>query len=56
VDDLVFPNKADFDVACHTEGCENIGIVIRVSAIADTPYIVCGPCGIQIEDVTPVGS
>lgn len=55
MDDLVFPDKADFDVTCHTEGCENAEIVIRVSAVADSPHVVCGPCGIQIEDVTPLG-
>lgn len=46
---------ADFDVTCHTEGCENSEIVIRVSAAVDNTYVVCGPCGIQIEDVIAVG-
>ena len=45
----------EFDVTCHTEECENSEIVIRVSAVANAPYVVCGPCGIQIEDVIPVG-
>ena len=52
MDDLVF---AEFDVTCHTAECENSEIVIRISAVADAPYVVCGPCGIQIEDVIPVG-
>jgi hypothetical protein len=46
---------ASFDVTCHTAECENSEITIRVSAVADAPYVVCGPCGIQIEDVTPLG-
>ena len=52
MDDLVF---AEFDVTCHTAECENADIVIRVSAVADAPNVICGPCGIQIEDVIPVG-
>jgi hypothetical protein len=52
MDELIF---AEYDVTCHTAGCENTGITIRVNAVADTPYVVCGPCGIQIEDVIPVG-
>jgi hypothetical protein len=52
MDDLVL---AEFDVTCHSAGCENSDIVIRINAIADSPHIICGPCGIQIEDVIPVG-
>lgn len=47
---------AQFNVTCQTEGCENADITIEVSAVADNPYVVCGPCGVQIEDVIPVGS
>jgi hypothetical protein len=54
VDNFVFPDKAEFDVTCHTAGCENAEITIRVSAVADAPHVVCGPCGIQIEDVNLV--
>jgi len=49
------PEMAEFDVACHTAGCENADIVIRVYASAEAPNVVCGPCGIKIEDVIPVG-
>jgi hypothetical protein len=46
---------AEYNVTCHTAECENAEITILVSAVADAPYVVCGPCGIQIEDVIPVG-
>jgi hypothetical protein len=46
---------AQFNVTCHTEGCENTEITIEVSAVAEAPHVICGPCGIQIEDVVPVG-
>jgi hypothetical protein len=52
VDDLVL---AEFDVICHTTVCENTEITIRVNAVADAPNVICGPCGIQIEDVILVG-
>ena len=52
MDDVTF---AEFDVTCHSAECENSKITIRVNAVADAPYVVCGPCGIQIEDVIPVG-
>ena len=45
---------AEFDVRCHSAGCENENITIRVNAPAELPYIVCGPCGIKIEDVVEV--
>lgn len=51
--DYVF---TEFDVTCHTLGCENAEIIIRVNAVADAPNVQCGPCGIKIEDVIPVGS
>jgi hypothetical protein len=53
MDDVTY---AEFDVTCHTAGCENSEITIRVNAVADAPNVVCGPCGIQIEDVVSVGS
>jgi hypothetical protein len=55
VDNFEMPNMAEFDVTCHSAGCENSDITIRVSAVADSPYVVCGPCGVQIEDVISVG-
>jgi hypothetical protein len=42
------------NVTCHTDGCENKDIVIPFEDPAD--IVICGPCGIQIEDVIPVGS
>ncbi len=41
------------NVTCHTDGCENKDIVIPFEDPAD--IVICGPCGIQIEDVIPVG-
>jgi hypothetical protein len=55
VDNFEMPVIAEFDVTCHSAECENTEITIRVSAVADAPYVVCGPCGIQIEDVVSVG-
>lgn len=52
MDDVTF---AEFDVTCHTAECENAEITIRVSAVVDAPYVVCGPCSIQIEDVILIG-
>ena len=46
---------SEFDVTCHTAGCENAEIAIRVKAVAEELNVFCGPCGIQIEDVIPVG-
>jgi|688.fasta_scaffold1768760_2 ribosomal protein S27E len=41
------------NVTCHTDGCENKDITILFEGPAE--IIFCGPCGIQIEDVIPVG-
>ena len=49
------PELIDFDVTCHTDNCENKDIVIRIGLLEIAPHAVCGPCGIQIEDVIPVG-
>lgn len=35
---------------CHTSGCENQGIPIRIPEDADT--VVCGVCSQPITDVT----
>jgi hypothetical protein len=45
---------AHFDVACHTGGCENERITIRVLADAENPTVMCGACSTIITDVTPV--
>jgi len=55
VDNFEMPEMAEFDVTCHSAGCENSEITIRVNAVAELPVVQCGPCGIQIEDVIPVG-
>ena len=44
---------AQFNVTCHTSNCENVDIVINVTALAESPNIICGPCGQQIADITP---
>jgi len=49
------PELIDFDVTCHTENCENKDIVIRIGLLELAPRAICGPCGIKIEDVIPVG-
>jgi hypothetical protein len=54
--DFIVPNMSEFDVTCHTETCENAEIVIRVTAFTDNTFIMCGPCSIQIEDVTLVAN
>lgn len=48
------PAMAEFDVTCNTLNCENIDITIRVNAVADNPFVICGPCGNQIQDVVAV--
>ena len=55
MDNFEMPEMTEFDVACHTAKCENTDIVIRVHASVEVPHVVCGPCGIKIEDVIPVG-
>ena len=55
MDSLILPEMAKFNVTCHTENCENKDITILLDAVKDNTYVVCGPCGIQIEDVVPVG-
>lgn len=45
--------QAEYDVTCMTEDCENGGLVIRVTAAAESPAIVCGPCGQRITSIVP---
>lgn len=45
----------EFNVTCHTDDCVNSGYAILVNAITEDTYFQCGPCGMQIEDVIPVG-
>ena len=51
MDNIIF---IKYNVTCHTINCENIGIIICVNAPLDNPYIVCGPCGVKIEDLSTV--
>lgn len=41
----------DFNVTCHTEGCENLDIVIEISSYDAVPHVICGPCAQEITDV-----
>ena len=45
---------AQFDVTCHTNGCGNQDIVLRVIASKTDPFVVCGACETQVTDVTPI--
>lgn len=54
MDNFILPEMAEFNVTCHTTGCENSEIVILINAVADSPYIICGPCGNQITDIVNV--
>ena len=56
MDNFKMPEMTEFDVTCHSAECENAGITIRVYASLNEPHVVCGPCGIQIEDVIPVAN
>lgn len=44
----------NFDVTCHTEGCENENITIEISTPESEPIILCGPCCIEITDIVPI--
>ena len=53
-DEYGFLPPIDYDVTCRTTGCTNEGITLRVPADPEQPLIACGPCGLQITEVTPV--
>jgi hypothetical protein len=42
---------SEYNVTCHTVGCENAEITLLITAPTVEPYIVCGVCGIEITDV-----
>jgi transcription elongation factor Elf1 len=46
----------EYQVTCRTEGCENSDITINIQAPKENAHIVCGVCGQQITDVTPIES
>ena len=48
MDDIEF---SEYEVTCHTVGCENAEITLLITAPTESPYIVCGVCGIEITDV-----
>ena len=39
---------------CHTPGCGNAGIPLDIGPLPtpDPGTVVCGPCGVQITDLT----
>jgi hypothetical protein len=47
-----YPEIAEYKVICATENCENFGIEILIMANAENPYVICGPCENQIENVS----
>ena len=49
-------NSYEFDVVCHTRGCENYLIPIHVASSEPTLIVSCGPCGKKIRDVTDITS
>jgi hypothetical protein len=51
----MLPEISEFNVVCHTGGCENKDITILINAVKDNPVVICGPCDTIIEDVTEVG-
>jgi hypothetical protein len=40
----------DYNLTCHTEGCQNCDIPIILNAPAENVYFVCGPCCNEITD------
>lgn len=49
------PPMADFDVTCHSEGCWNNGITIRVPVDSVFPLVWCGGgCNQQVTDIVLV--
>jgi hypothetical protein len=40
-----------FDVTCHTEGCENAELSIEIPSYDQQPTVICGACSQQITDV-----
>jgi hypothetical protein len=51
MDDIEF---SEYNVTCHTEGCQNAEITLLITAPTVEPYILCGVCGIEITDVVLV--
>lgn len=44
----------DYDATCHTTGCSNEDVTLRVPSLEEGPSIQCGPCGIPITDAKRV--
>ena len=55
MDNIIDPTQPvlQFNVACHTEGCENLDIVIEIPSYDQEPTVICGPCGNVITDIKP---
>jgi hypothetical protein len=47
--------RADYVATCHTPNCHNAEIPLTVPADVHEQYIVCGPCGVRVTDIVPVG-
>lgn len=45
------PEMRNWQAVCGTEGCENHGVPLVVPAQVVGPVVVCGPCGVQIQDL-----
>jgi transcription elongation factor Elf1 len=44
---------SDYLVSCETGDCENQNVEILVKALADSPNVICGVCGLAITNITP---
>ena len=44
----------NFEVTCRVTGCVNEDSTIPIIATATNPFIVCGPCGVQITDIVKI--
>jgi hypothetical protein len=54
MNEIFLAPMAEYDVTCQTKDCENENILIRVSATAENPYIICGACSQVIENIVEV--
>lgn len=45
------PVLVEYVVTCGTDWCGNYAWPVSILGTEDAPYVVCGPCGVQITDV-----
>ena len=45
------PPMAAYLVTCETPTCENVGVTLEVSATAENPLVMCGPCGNPLDPI-----